>query len=50
MGGQFTLHSAGHYHFFKQSRKELDMPDQNQVIDGACIGDDQPHSLESQAF
>lgn len=37
-------------HFLKQRGKNVDMPNQDRIVDGASVGDDQPHPSESQAL
>jgi hypothetical protein len=40
----------GEDHCFKQDGKDVDVSDQNRIIYGTGIGDDQPHRSKSQAF
>ena len=42
---QLIFHGGWQNHFFKQRRKNFDMPDQEQIIDWASIGNDELHPL-----
>ncbi len=48
--GQLLFDCGRQDHISKQGRKYIDVPNKNQVIDGTCVGDDEPHSSESQAL
>ncbi len=43
--GEFDLNCVGKNYSFAQARKKFDMADQDQVIDGAGVGNHQPHGL-----
>lgn len=47
---QFVPHCGGEDHFVEQCRENIDAPDEDQVIYRAGVGDDEPHSSESQAL
>ncbi len=47
---QFIPDDGGEDHFFKQGWKNVDMPDQDQIVDRAGVGDDQLHPSESQTL
>jgi hypothetical protein len=34
----------------KESGKDVDMPDQEEIVDGSGVGDDELHPSKSQAF
>jgi hypothetical protein len=48
--GKLGLDGARNRHSFKHAGKKLDLPDQDQVVDWAGIGNYQPHPSESQFF
>ena len=41
------LHGSREDDFLEQDRKEVNVSDQNQIIQGAGVGDDEPHRLQS---
>ncbi len=43
------MHGGREAHFFKQCRKEVDAPDQNQIVQRVGVGDNEPHASEPQA-
>ena len=48
--GQFGLNGGRQDHCRKQDREEIDSPDQDQVIEGPGIGDNQLHASQPQFF
>ncbi len=47
---QLIPDDGGEDHFFKQCWKNVDMPDQDQIVDRAGVGDDQLHLSKSKTF
>ena len=47
---QLIPNDGGQDHSVKQSRKDIDMANQQQVIDRTRVGDDEPHPSESQTL
>jgi len=47
---QFAPNDSGQEYLLKQRGKDVDMADQDQIVDRACVGDDQLHKSESQAL
>lgn len=48
--GKFSLDCGRQSHSFKHARQKLNVADLDQIIDGAGIGDHQPHGLKPQFF
>jgi hypothetical protein len=48
--GQFSLNGDWDDYSREQAGKQIDMPDQDQVVYGTGVGDDQLHRLEAQAL
>ena len=46
--GQLVFHSGWQDYFCKQRGKDFDMPDQDQIINRAGVGDDEPHRLQAK--
>ena len=46
----FACHGAGKRNAFEQAGKQIDVADEDQIIDGAGIGNHQPHGLGSKLF
>lgn len=48
--GKFRLNGDRNDHSLKHAGKQIDVPDQDEIVYGAGVGYDQLHKLKAQAF
>jgi hypothetical protein len=48
--GEFLLHGTGENNSLEKTRKQVNRPDQDQIVHWPCIGNDEAHSLEPKLF